>query len=143
MNIDDLVARVESLERSARRWRRGCVGLALCCLVGVAAGAMKPNTVTATKFVLLDDKGKQRASLHTGDFGLASLDFNDPDDKSVVASIESFGDGYGRVFVSSKKGQAKVEMQVTHGGGENTLPEGHVEIVGSKGESRGMLGSKD
>ncbi|MGC3970998.1 MAG: hypothetical protein QM775_27790 [Pirellulales bacterium] len=62
--LETLAARVDRVERSAKRWRFGAVGLAavLCCVVGMgAAEAAKVttfDTVKAKAFEVVDEKGK-------------------------------------------------------------------------------------
>jgi hypothetical protein len=61
---NELIARIESLERQNRRWMR--IGAAaLVAIAGAGVMSMRPacNSVSAERFVLLDGQGHQRALL--------------------------------------------------------------------------------
>ena len=67
---DTVTQRLERLERELRRWKglgsAAVVVLGLVILLG-ATGAKVPDEIRAKRFVLVDEDGKQRAVLGSGE----------------------------------------------------------------------------
>jgi hypothetical protein len=71
--IEDLVSRVENLERRLARWRRWAIGLGALTLAGLALGARPDEpkdpaegVFQGRKIILRDERGEVRAVLSAG-----------------------------------------------------------------------------
>jgi hypothetical protein len=81
--VDNLLRRVQKLERQNRRWKLVGLGVALCITVLLLVGADKaPRTIEAEKIVLLDSHGRARLTIATPAFAGATMDVN-PDDPVI------------------------------------------------------------
>lgn len=138
MMIEQRLAR---LELSARRWRRGCVGLAVAGLLAVGGGAMqmpKPGVVKATKLVIVDRNGDPVIVLATDAFGSApSIELLNPDTKFSVARIEADGDN-ATLNLGTGKAEARVEIGVVRPK-DGSRHEPFVRLTGWKGAERPSL----
>jgi hypothetical protein len=67
--LEEVVKRIEGLERQVRRWRRAAVALMLSAVALMTLGAAVPRgrVVEAQKFVLKDAAGRVRAELGPSD----------------------------------------------------------------------------
>ena len=84
--MDSLVQRVKRLERQNRQLKFIGLGFALCLLILLLAGAtIRPRTIEAEKFVLLDNHGRTRLTIGTPALAGATVDTN-PDDPVVWLS---------------------------------------------------------
>ena len=108
---ETILARLETLERENRRWRRiGIAALALLAAVGVLGAARpQPSTITAHQLLLTDSAGDLRARLTAIDGKFPSL---------------TLYDGRGQAMISLK------------GGG----PQPGITLGDSSGKTRIMLG---
>jgi hypothetical protein len=81
--VENLVQRVENLERQNRQFRLVGLGIALCVTVVLFAGANKaPRIIEAEKIVLVDSHGRARLTIGTPAFAGATIDAN-PDDPVI------------------------------------------------------------
>jgi hypothetical protein len=92
MQENELIQRVECLERVSRRWRLAALVLLLGCLVLLLAGfdypqpnLVKARSVEAQKFVLRDADGRVRARMAISEDG-PRLSFFD-EQGNVVTSV--------------------------------------------------------
>jgi hypothetical protein len=90
--IDELVERIERLERENRRWRWGS-GLAMTAgLVVMIGGAQRANdakVVEAEQFIVRDKDGNERVRLGVGSNGAAGLVLQDKDRKGGIDLVSS------------------------------------------------------
>lgn len=66
-----LAARLDTLERRARRWRAGAVALLVLAAAGATLGLARrqPDEVSARRFVLVDGDGQARGEWALGEHG--------------------------------------------------------------------------
>jgi len=110
MNEQSLVARVNRLERENRRMK--LVGILV--LLGVAAvmvmgqaGSGKQRIVTAEKFVLQDEGGKERGLLFANPDGIAGLMLSDSKgNPRFMAAVKPDGDTSLNIFGDRKNRMA-------------------------------------
>ena len=96
MTIEQLSERVSSLERSGRRWRAGCVLLALAGVaawgVGATPGYSDFQAVRTHSLDILDDSGRTCANIYA-DKGGTHFEMKNPDEPTVRAYVGIFGTG--------------------------------------------------
>jgi hypothetical protein len=97
LEMDDLVARVEKLERQNRRWRRGAAAILLVAgslvLMAQAKASSSPKVLQAVAFELVDKTGKVIATLDgRGGPSLVRFDITDGAGKDRLSLVAS-GDG--------------------------------------------------
>jgi hypothetical protein len=113
-SIDELAARLESLERENRFWRWGG-GLALIgVLVGVIGGAQRADdakVIEAERFVVRDKDGKERIRLGLASDGATPVLFLNGKDGSNRAILQaSDKDDHGSLFLCGERGELSVEL---------------------------------
>jgi hypothetical protein len=90
--IENVLQRVERLERQNRRLKLVGLGIALCVGILLAMGAAKtPRTIEAEKIVLRDSRGRARVTISTPEFGGATIDVN-PEDPVIWLSDDKGAD---------------------------------------------------
>ena len=92
MQNNELIQRLENLERGSRRWKLAALVLWLACLVPLLAGfdypqpnLVKARSVEAQNFVLRDTDGRVRARMAVGEDG-PRLSFFD-EHGNVISSL--------------------------------------------------------
>ncbi len=103
-----LAARVDQLERSARRWRWGAIALGslLVAGAGTSDGPAVVPEVRTRKLLLVDDKDRPCAVLQYAAGQACGLEFVDPDNPKNITSIIGWAtDGSGLVQVDTKDGR--------------------------------------
>ena len=112
--------RLARLELSARRWRRGCVGLAVAGLLAVGGGAMqnpKPGVVRATKLVIVDAKDNERITLDASDERVVGLSVADRDE-NVRSFFGTNEKGHSSLhFYDAREGDPRMSMGIFEAGG--------------------------
>lgn len=112
----DLHARIERLERSARRWRLAAaaagVGLALVVFLGQAA--REPMEVKGEKFVLVDASGASRATLAI-EAGGPALIMTDERGREAVRLAVPKVPGKGAIYLSDGE-TGNLELAMTQNG---------------------------
>jgi hypothetical protein len=109
-----LAQRVEALERQNRRLRRALLLVPVAALL-LGAGAAevkdwKGDSVTAKKFILVDDGGKERAALLTDKDGNPVLEFYNKDHSLLLNAGKSPDNGVGFIQFFDGKGKFKGEV---------------------------------
>ncbi|MEO7453510.1 MAG: hypothetical protein ABIV13_01960 [Fimbriimonadales bacterium] len=102
--ITDLESRMKKLERTNRLLLTFAAAGIAAALIGWQA---VPNSIKARSFEVIDDKGKQRAALWTGD-GAVGLALNDADGKPM-ASFDCFGKDPG-IVMFDRQGNRRLRL---------------------------------
>lgn len=115
----NLAARVEKLERENRRLKRlaGC-GAAIACAVlamGQAASEPKGNTVEASRFVVVDDDGRERMVLGMDESGPALVIRSSEGRECVRLDVPSVTDKPA-LYLDDVPAAARLEMGLTMNG---------------------------
>jgi hypothetical protein len=106
------------LERSNKQLKAGMLAIGILAgAVGIlGAGLPAPKTITAERFVLMDDAGNQRAELSANAKAAALQFLNSDGTRALVIAAGSAGNG---IFVSDRKGSARASLIATDDGTAN------------------------
>lgn len=116
---EGLLKRIEKLERDNSRLRSGfLILLLLAAWVMVVGQSSVPETITAHRFVVLDDGGKERAWLIGADGGPALIfgDLNGQSTFFLTSTIEG-----PRMMFYDKSGKQQIEMIASSQGSQFTM----------------------
>lgn len=104
--------RIELLEQSNKRLKGVVIVLSLACFSFIALGAAAPppKTVTAERFVLVDEAGNVRAELSTSKTA-AALQFLNAN--HTPALIVAAGDSGSGVFIADGAGETRTSLLVS------------------------------
>lgn len=108
--LNEMAARLDRLERSARRWRRAAIAIGLSA-VAAAAPATQPaaDEVRTHRLVIVDEQGRPAAVLrHKAGVG-CGLVFVDPaNPTAIVSAVGWASDGSGMLVVNTRDGRPVV-----------------------------------
>jgi len=111
MNTEQLAARVESLERGMRRWRRLASVLVVGLVVTVAATRQEeiPDVVKARAFAVVNKAGKPVVVMGASEDGNGHVHVNNKAGE-LAAAMGAFENGDGHVSVKNKDGEIVVAL---------------------------------
>jgi hypothetical protein len=147
---DELVLRIEQLERSNNRLRRCFIaitlGAAIIVLMGTAAPKQQvPPAIEAQKFVLKDAAGNERGSLFATDAAWGLVLFNSDSSKGVGLVSSTYGNSF---MLDDPNGKSGIFMYV-NGDERNlaifdgTTPTARMELKNTpKGSAFGLRDEK-
>lgn len=140
--IAALEARLNRLERSARRWRTTVLGmgLALAAVVLVAAGpGGAPELIEARKFQVVDAGGNPMIALSSNSMGGMVLIYNNSKSPVVVAGASPAG---GAMGISNRQGNPVGLMEATAVGGSILAKSNDgrdLAAIGSRGDGGALV----
>ena len=122
--LDELVVRLDCLERENRRWQRigalVLVGIAAVVLMGQAKPRKVAQVIEAEKFVVRDKSGKVRAALQTSAKDEPSLDLYDKNGKNrAKLAILEVGGPTPLLFLLDRN--EKFSLKLAEVGGEGIM----------------------
>ena len=123
MNTETIEARFAQLEKSNKNLRRVlftvlALSVAICF---VAANHSSSCTVTANRFVLVDDKCKQRATLGFEDGGPVFAIKDSKGDTKIQLAYDQHGSGSSRLYLTNETKRSFVIVSATTKDGSSTI----------------------
>lgn len=107
--VEEIHSRLERLERSARRWRFGALGMALLFAGMALMGAAKTREAKLNKLTIVNEYGKTVAELGTDAYGKPRLAYFDPDGKILLDMGTQLG---AHLWFRGSDGQSCVQLGV-------------------------------
>ena len=122
--LDELVVRLDCLERENRRWKRigalVLVGIAAVVLMGQAKPRKVAQVIEAEKFVVRDKSGKVRAALQISAKDEPSLDLYDKNGKNRASLAILEGGGQTPILFLLDRNE-KFSLKLAEVGGEGIM----------------------